>query len=421
MVDTTALNAYNKQTFSARMRYSIICLAMILLASTTSSNLFVAGFRGGQAVVSSTGSRLVKTRLQVSFFEGLQKTFSTEPMTSPASKYYTIGITGSGGLVGTALRDELSRRDAVNGKPVRIVRLSRGGVAEEKELPDAATETKLVWNLSGASVDEILSPKVAAEMDAIVHLAGENIATGQGPLGFLGLRPWTAEKMDEIINSRVALTSALAKVVASFKKPTTFLTASGCGVYGGNFIGDSVEAVDESMDVSKTEGFLADVSRAWEAATEKATKGKNRVVNARFGVVLSKKGGALAKLYPIFFLGGGGIVGSGQQYFTFISARDIARGIVHTLETPSLKGPVNLVAPNPCTNAEFTKSLGEAMGRPTLLPFPGFAVSLLFGQMGEETLLGGVRCVPTKLLKSGFQFQHPTVDAAVKSALEETI
>ena len=363
----------------------------------------------------------MKTRLHVSFLEGLQKSFSTEPMSSSASKYYTIGITGSGGLVGTALRDELSRRDTVNGKPVRIVRLSRGSAAEEKELPDAPVETKLVWNPSGASVDEILCPKVAAEMDAIVHLAGENIATGLGPLGFLGLRPWTTEKMDEIVNSRVGPTTALAKAIASSKKPTTFLTASGCGVYGSNFIGDSFEAVDESMDVCNTQGFLADVSRVWEAATKEAAKGKNRVVNTRFGVVLSTKGGALAKLYPIFFLGGGGIVGSGKQYFTFISARDIARGLVHTLETPSLKGPVNLVAPNPCTNAEFTKALGEAMGRPTLLPLPGFAVSLLFGQMGEETLLGGVRCVPGKLLKSGFQFQHPTVDAAVKSALKEAI
>jgi uncharacterized protein (TIGR01777 family) len=217
----------------------------------------------------------------------------------------------------------------------------------------------------------------------------------------------------------------LAKVLASNNKPQAFLSASGCGVYGDNYFatGDNNElkAADESMDVSGTNGFLADVSRAWEAATKEADNGKNRVVNMRFGVVMSTKGGALAKLYPIFFLGGGGNVGSGKQYLSFVSARDIARAIIYTLETPSLKGPVNMSAPNPCTNAEFTKALGKALHRPTILPFPGFAVSALFGEMGEEMLLGGVRCVPCKLMGSGFVFQHPTIDDAIQSALEENI
>jgi len=394
---------------------------MILLAANSSSRLLVSGFPN------AVSRQQRSTKLYANFFQELQKTFSTATSggamrsSSTASKYYTIGITGSGGLVGCALRDELNRRPTVNGKPVRVVRLSRSRAAEEKELEDAP-ETTLAWNPNGSAPDQIISPSAAAELDAIVHLSGENIATGLGPLGFLGLRPWTAEKKAEILNSRIIPTSALAKVVAATKKPTTFLTASGCGAYGDKFIGDALEAVDETADTSETKGFLADVSRAWEGATAEAAKSKNnRVVNMRFGVVLSKKGGALAKLYPIFFLGGGGIVGSGQQYFTFISARDIARGIVHTLETPSLKGPVNLVAPNPCTNAEFTEALGRAMNRPTLLPFPAFAVSLLFGEMGEETLLGGVRCLPSKLLKSGFVFEHPTVEAAVQSALEESI
>lgn len=337
------------------------------------------------------------------------------------SKYYTVGITGSGGLVGTALRDELSRREKVNGKPVRVVRLSRGSVAEDKKLGDA-TEVSLTWNPSGASARDIISPAVAEEMDAVIHLSGENVATGLGPLGFLGIRPWTNEKKAEILNSRVTPTVALAKVLAASNKPQTLLSASGVGVYGDNFIGDELDAVDETMDVSGTKGFLAEVSRAWEAATsEAANKGKNRVVNMRFGVVMSTKGGALAKLYPIFLLGGGGDVGSGKQYFSFVSARDIARGIVHTLETPSLRGPVNFCAPSPCTNSEFTKALGGALNRPTILPLPGFAVSLLFGEMGEEMLLGGVRSLPGKLIKSGFQFQHPTINAAIKSALEEDI
>lgn len=336
------------------------------------------------------------------------------------SKFYTIGITGSGGLVGTALRDELGRRETVHGKPVRIVRLTRAGAAQDSELGDEA-ETTINWNPNGAIAGEIISSAVLDAMDAVIHLSGENVATGLGPLGFLGIRPWTDEKKAEILDSRVTPTRALAKALASAKKPKIFLAASGVGVYGDNFVGDEMDAVDETMDVSGTKGFLADVSRAWEAATTEASRGNNRVVNMRFGVVLSTKGGALAKLYPVFFLGGGGDVGSGKQYFSFVSARDIGRAIVHTLETPSLKGPVNFCAPNPCTNAQFTKALGGAVNRPTILPLPGFAVSMLFGEMGEEMLLGGVRSLPGKLLKSGFQFQHPTVDSAIKSALEEVI
>lgn len=404
------------------MRSCTIGLGMMLLNSSSSRLMMVSGFQG----VARRRGRPAATRLRAGFLEELRRTLSTATGAAP-SKYYTVGITGSGGLVGTALRDELGRRGAVNGRPVRVVRLSRvgGGAAEERGPgDDDAPETTAAWNPGGASPDEIVGPSVAAALDAVVHLAGENIATGQGPLGFLGLRPWTDAKKAEIVNSRVAPTAALSRVVAASDRPQTLLTASGCGVYGCNFIGDALEAVDESMDVSETEGFLADVSRAWEGATAEAARAgrnNNRVVNMRFGVVLSRNGGALGKLYPVFFLGGGGVVGSGRQYFSYISARDIARAIVHTLETPSLKGPVNLVAPNPCTNEEFTKALGAAMGRPTLLPFPGFAVSLLFGEMGEETLLGGVRCLPTKLLKSGFEFQHPTIDEAVKSALQEKI
>jgi uncharacterized protein (TIGR01777 family) len=196
------------------------------------------------------------------------------------------------------------------------------------------------------------------------------------------------------------------------------LVASGVGAYGPNFVGEGVPAVDESADIAKSEGFLAEVSRQWEGCTEEAEK-KSRVVNLRNGVVLSTNGGALAKLYPIFFLGGGGIVGSGQQYFPYISARDMARAMIHVLETPSLKGPVNMCAPEGATNAEFTQAMGKVLGRPTFLPLPAFAVSLLFGEMGEEVLLGGTRAQPKKLLDSGFTFLHPTVEKAVQSAVDE--
>ena len=279
------------------------------------------------------------------------------------SKYYTVGLTGSTGMVGTALRDELTRRQIVNDKPVRIVRLIRSDQAEDKDLSNVeATDVTLQWNPKGSTAQDILSPTALASLDAIVHFSGENVATGLGRLGFMGLRPWTDAKKKEILDSRIVTTKALASAIASSPNAKTFLSASGIGVYGDHFIGNEFEAVDETAEVSKTSGFLAEVSRRWEEATTQAAQStKNRVVNMRIGVVMSRNGGALSKLYPIFFLGGGGNVGSGNQYFSFISARDIARAMVHTLETPQLSGPVNLCSPQPCTNAEFTQALGKAL------------------------------------------------------------
>jgi uncharacterized protein (TIGR01777 family) len=381
---------------------------------------------GRAAAFSSPRAGRSSSRLQVGFLENLQKSFSTMTNDKPSkSKYFTVGLTGSGGLIGTAFRDEVSKTGMINGKPARIVCLTRGAQAEEKELTDAAGETKLVWNPNADSPESVVDVKALQSMDAIIHLAGENISTGQGILGPLGIRPWTNEKKAEIINSRVVTTSALAKAIGALNKKTAFLVASGVGAYGPDFIGKDVTAADESSDISKSKGFLAEVSRQWEDASLEAMKNANcRVVNLRNGVVLSTKGGAMAKLYPIFFLGGGGIVGSGDQYFPFISARDMARAMIHVLENEKatkLQGPVNMCAPVSATNAEFTYAMGSVLKRPTILPLPGFAVSLLFGEMGEEVLLGGTRATPSKLLNSGFQFSHPTVEEAVQSAVDETI
>jgi uncharacterized protein (TIGR01777 family) len=344
----------------------------------------------------------------------VQRAFSSDG----GSQYYTVGITGASGLLGSSLIDELSKQETVNGKPVRIVKLSRSENIGTKTLGDD-TVTTLSWNPKASSADTVIDPEALDQIDAIVHLAGENVATGLGPLGFAGIRPWTDEKKAEIMESRVGPTRGLAKAIAASKTPTSFLVASGVGVYGSDYIGDAKPAVDESMDISDTTGFLTDVSREWEAAGQEA--GNNRVVNCRMGVVMSKKGGALGKLFPIFFLGGGGNVGSGNQYFSFISARDAARALVHTLSTPSLTGPVNICSPEPCTNAEFTSAFGKVLSRPTILPLPSFVVSLLFGEMGEEMLLGGVRALPGKLSKSGFEFKHPSIEEALSSAVEETI
>lgn len=399
--------------------------------------LLVGGSRAFQATCKSSCSSS-RSALGMSIFDefqrGFAKAFSTDTTNNnddstmgATSKYYTVAITGSSGLVGNALKDELSKRAVVNGKPVRIVNLQRGTTVsttanENTLLDNGSQEITVTWNPQGTTANETLDPTIAAELDAIVHLAGENVATGKGPLGFLGIRPWTAAKKQEIMNSRTIPTAALARVVASTSsKPQAFLSASGIGAYGDDFIGNARPAVDENAGISGSTGFLAQVSREWEAATQQAKTDQNRVVNMRFGVVLSKQGGALAKLYPIFFLGGGGNVGSGDQYFSYISARDHARAIVHTLETPSLEGPVNFCAPEPCTNAEFTKAMGKCLSRPTILPFPSFAVKTLFGEMGKEMLLGGVRAKPNKLEESGFKFEHPTIDQAVQSALDETI
>lgn len=402
-----------------------------LKAATGRSSLgFVSAFSASPVSTTGRSSSFLNTntntQLKVSFLEDLTRSFSD--MTSGSkSKYYTVGITGASGLIGTAFQNELAQAGSVNGKPVRVITFQRGSAAEavdEDSLSDEAfSGTKSVtWNPSGGD-GGVVDTAVVQKLDALVHLSGENISTGQGLLAPLGIRPWTDSKKQEILDSRTITTSALAQAIAaSGNQKCDFLVASGVGVYGSDYVGDDAPpSATESADVSSTAGFLADVSRAWEAESVPAQKAGNRVVQLRNGVVLSTKGGAMAKLYPIFFLGGGGVVGSGDQYFPYVSNRDMARAMVHVLETPSLKGPVNMCAPEPATNADFTAAMGSVLKRPTLLPFPGFAVSLLFGEMGEEILLGGTRAAPKKLLDSGFQFQHPTVEDAVRSAVEEDI
>ncbi|KAG7374290.1 NAD(P)-dependent epimerase/dehydratase family protein [Nitzschia inconspicua] len=362
--------------------------------------------------------RSTRSLLRASFLDELTRTFSGMT-TGETSKYYTVGITGAGGLIGTAFQNELSQMKTINGKPIRIVTLKRGNQASKFDDTDD-TLTSATWNPNAAEASSVIDPALVEQLNALVHLSGENVSTGQGLLAPLGIRPWTESKKKEILDSRTATTSALAKAIAaSNNKSLDFLVASGVGAYGKDFIGKGVTAVDESVDISQTDGFLAEVSRQWEASAEPAVKAGNRVVNMRNGVVLSTKGGVLAKLYPVFFLGGGGIVGSGEQYFPYISGRDMAKAMVHVMKTPKLKGPVNMCAPDGCTNAEFTAAMGSVLNRPTILPLPGFAVSLLFGEMGEELLLGGVRATPKKLLDSGFSFSHPTIEAAVQSAIDE--
>lgn len=414
-----------------RQTTTIFHLVLLLMASS----LFL--LRSG-TTVTAFGIRASRTAstssspLRASFFEDLARTFSSISngnTNNNDSPYYTLGVTGASGLIGTAFQDELMHRgNTIQGKPVRLIRLTRGAnptpMVDNDVLPDT-----VVWNPSATTSSEVIDPSVLKQLNGLIHLSGENISTGlSGPLASLGIRPWTPAKKQEILDSRVITTKALSQAIVDNEVALDFLVASGVGAYGPDFIGPGeVESVDESADISQTKGFLAEVSRQWEGAATSVfaaapkTKNPSRVVQLRNGVVLSTKGGALAKLYPIFFLGGGGMVGSGHQYFPYISARDMARAMLHVLETPQLKGPVNMCAPSGCTNAEFTAAMGTVLNRPTILPFPSFAVSLLFGEMGEEVLLGGTRAEPKKLLDSGFVFDHPIIAQAVQSAVQERI
>lgn len=304
--------------------------------------------------------------------------FGAQPKSGGAN-VKTVAVSGSSGLVGTALATALVAQN------VKVVRLGRDGV----------------------------DPALLEGVDAVVHLAGENVATGSGPLGFIGIQAWSEDKKAEIIRSRVEGTTELVEAMkkCGSKGPKTLVCASGVGYYGF----DTADALcDESSPMGS--GFLAqEVVPAWESAANLAP---GRVVNARLGVVLSSKGGALSKLLPIFLLGGGGVLGSGKQYFSWVSLADVVKGIIFLLNTPSIKGPVNVCAPEPVTNADFTTALGRVVSRPTLLPFPEVAVQLLFGQMGQEMLLGGQRAVPRKLLASGFEFTHPSIESGIRAALE---
>lgn len=254
--------------------------------------------------------------------------FSTTTATmqqQQSDDYYRIAITGSSGLIGTALLDELkTNNNTIQGKPTKIIKLVRPDSTAASAASSADGHTEVVqWNPYPSSENEsCIELDELKNFDAIVHLAGENAATGLGPLGFLGIRPWTQEKKDLIMKSRVETTEAIAKALSKLhdlkkvgeeedKKQITFISAGGIGIYGSDFIGSDCKIADEFnfSDVTKdTKGFLCDVSRAWEKASSSVENNnksdKIRLVKLRFGVVMSKLGGALEKLYPIFFLGG---------------------------------------------------------------------------------------------------------------------
>ena len=239
-------------------------------------------------------------------------------------------------------------------------------------------------------------------VDAVIHLGGEPIATGR----------WTAEKKQRIRESRIKGTAQLAEQIArSENKPSVFICSSAIGYYGNR----DADELDENSAIGT--GFLPETCKEWEDATLYAEAAGIRTVRLRTGIVLSTAGGALQKMLTPFKLGGGGILGTGQQYMSWISLDDVVSIIRFLIDNESISGSINLVSPNPVSNREFTKTLGKVLKRPTILPMPAFAVRLLFGEMGEALLLSSARVYPHKLLQSGYEFKHPTLEPALRSIL----
>lgn len=241
--------------------------------------------------------------------------------------------------------------------------------------------------------------------DAVVNLAGESIAEGR----------WTEDKKQRIRESRVKGTKLLGDALANLtNSPKTFICASAIGYYGNR--GD--EILTETS--APGDDFLAKVCVEWEKATALAKEKGIRVLNTRFGVILDAHGGALAKMLPPFRAGLGGKIGSGKQWMSWIALDDVVGALKFALTNEGLSGPVNFVAPNPVTNAEFTNTLGKVLSRPTLFPIPAFGVRLLFGEMGEALLLAGQRVAPKRLMTEGYQFQYSQLDEALRHVLAKS-
>jgi uncharacterized protein (TIGR01777 family) len=259
-------------------------------------------------------------------------------------------------------------------------------------------QAEIPWNPVARSIG---TPALEG-LDAVVHLAGDNIASGR----------WTAAKKASIRNSRVQGTTVLCEALAQLvKPPKVLLSASAFGYYG-----DRGETILREESPPGT-GFLAEVCQAWEAATAPAAQRGIRVVHLRFGMVLSPAGGALAKMLTPFRLGLGGVIGTGKQYMSWIALDDVLGAIDHALNTEALQGPVNVVAPSAVTNREFTITLGKVLRRPTWLPLPAFAVRLMFGEMGDALLLASTRVAPARLVASGYTFQYPELEQALQHLL----
>jgi hypothetical protein len=290
-----------------------------------------------------------------------------------------IAISGASGLIGSQLAAFLTTGGH------EVSRFARGRTARSGEI---------AWNPTSGRIDH----EALEGLDAVVHLAGENIAGGR----------WTEERMAKIVASRVRGTTLLAEALSVLRTPPrVFLSASAIGYYGARDEG----RVDETAAAGS--GFLAEVARKWEDATEAARASGIRTVTMRFGVILSARGGALRKMLLPFSLGAGGPIGDGRQGFSWIALDDAIYAIHHLIRNDAVRGPVNVVAPEPLPQREFARTLGRVLHRPAVLPLPAAVVRGLFGQMGEEVLLTGQFVEPAALLRSGFTWTSPGLDEAL--------
>ncbi len=287
-----------------------------------------------------------------------------------------ILVTGSSGLVGKALMPYL---------------ITAGHSA-----------VSMVRGRDWDPVDGSIRLEVFDDVDAVVHLAGDPIADGR----------WTKAKKKRIRDSRVNGTRLICAAMANRdQRPRILIAASAIGYYG--------DRRDEELTEQSRQGrnFLAEICSEWERATQVAADNGVRVVNLRLGVVLSTAGGGLTKMLLPFRMGGGGILGDGSQYMSWIALDDVLGAIHHALMTEAISGPVNAVTPNPVTNTQFTKTLGAVLNRPTVVPMPAFAARLAFGQMADELLLASAQVTPEQLQATGYTFHLPDLEAALRHVL----
>jgi uncharacterized protein (TIGR01777 family) len=293
-----------------------------------------------------------------------------------------ILMTGSSGLLGSAL----------------IPQLTQAGHAVTRLVRTKTSGDEAIWN----PAQGVLDPGVFDGVDAVVNLAGENISAGR----------WTSSKKKRMYESRVQSTRLLAETVAGLARPPqAILSASAVGYYG-----DRGEARLTERS-APGEGYLAELCKDWEQALRPAAAKGVRVVTMRFGLILTPAGGALAKLLTPFTLGVGGRVGSGRQYWSWIALDDVAGAVAFLLKDPRVAGPVNFTAPNPLTNAEFTRVLGKVLSRPAVFPIPGFMLRLALGEMTDPLLLASANVIPDALLSAGYRFRFDDLSVALKHLL----
>jgi uncharacterized protein (TIGR01777 family) len=290
----------------------------------------------------------------------------------------TVAITGSSGLIGSALST------ALEASGHRVMHMVRRKATDDREI---------TWNPGARLLDE----RTLQHVDVIVNLAGETIG-----------KRWTSARRRAIRESRVRGTETITGAIVRSRLPITLINASAVGYYGDR--GD--EVLDERS--ANGRGYLAEVCRDWEAAARAASAAGSRIVTMRSGVVLSPKGGALPEMLRPFKLGVGGRIGDGSQWLSWIDLGDMVRAIKFVIERSEIRGPVNIVSPNPVTNREFTTTVSDVLKKPAMVSVPGFALKMMFGEMAGETILASQRAIPSVLQNGGFVFDYPTIREALQ-------